>query len=344
MMNIAPLLAVFILAVVSAVEYDDEDYIDTSYRSLMSSDTIRYKSIERTKISATYPDALEFTLANSGNYSSTDDSGSGKVVMAGSPQWVGRTMNAQIYNEPVYTSFGSILALLDYPTTTTSTTANDDSSSKEKLRELLQWISTLYQRQQIVQYHGEYNEEEIEYIKPCRIDLLDDNDDTMWKYQCVLGMDVDKITVVLHDGDDSGVDKGNGKEEEVLLKRVKQVAQEQFHIPLESSYFYSTLSELHKKQQSKQQEQKLYDTIIINTNNNKDEIMKLEHIITTYLKPGGLIYVMGSGPIVNVDEYHYEDGPVEHVLSDVLNLLDSVKAVRILCCLWFVCCCFFCLS
>jgi hypothetical protein len=65
--------------------------------------------------------------------------------------------------------------------------------------------------------------------------------------------------------------------------------------------------------------------------------MKLEHVITTYLKPGGLIYVMGTGPIVNVDEYHYEDGPVEHVLSDVLNLLDSVKAVRL-------CCCSFCFS
>ena len=337
MMNPTPLLAVVILAIIAtvsaaAVEYDDdEDYIDTSYHSLMSSDTIRYKSIERTKITSTYPDALEFTLANSGNYSSTNDEG-GKIVKAGSPQWVGRTMNAQMYNEPTYTSFGSILALLDYPTTSTddnssSSNTSTEESTEEKLTELLQWIGTLYHRRSIVQYHGEYNEEEIEYIKPCRLDLLDDNDDDKWKNQCVLGMDVDEITVVLHDGvDSSGVD--NDEEEEVLLGRVKQVAQEQFHIPMESSYFYSTLSEIN--QDGGNEQQKSFDTIIINTNN-KDE-MKLEHVITTYLKPGGLIYVMGTGPIVNVDEYHYEDGPVEHVLSDVLNLLDSVKTVRLCCC------------
>lgn len=346
MTNLAPLLAAVIVAIiiiatvsaVAAVEYNDDkvDYIDTSYHSLMSSDTIRYKSIERTKITSTYPNALEFTIANSGNYSSNDGEG-GKIVKAGSPQWVGRTMNAQMYNEPTYTSFGSILALLDYPTTTTST-ANDSSSTEsaeEKMIELLQWISTLYHRRTIVQYHGEYNGEEIEYIKPCRLDLLDDNDDEKWKHRCVLGMDVDDFTVVLHDGVDSGsVDSGNDEEKEVLLmKRVKQIAQEQFHIPMESSYFYSTLSELHHQQQRRHQhdDQKLFDTIIINTNNNNNNIdeMKLEHVITTYLKPGGLIYVMGTGPIVNVDEYHYEDGPVEHVFGDVLNLLDSVKAVRL---------------
>ena len=350
MMNLTPLLAVaVIIATVSAVavEYeDDEDYIDTSYHSYMSPDTIRYKSIERTKITVTYPDALEYTLANSGNYSSNDGEG-GEIVKAGSPQWVGRTMNAQMYNEPTYTSFGSILALLDYPTTTT-TAANDYSSNtstestEEKMIELLQWISTLYHRRTIVQYHGEYNEEEIEYIKPCRLDLLDDNDDDKWKHRCVLGMDVDEIAVVLHDD----VDNGNDDEEEevLLMKRVKQIAQEQFHIPLESSYFYSTLSELQQQQRRRyqQDDQKLFDTIIINTNNNIDE-MKLEHVITTYLKPGGLIYVMGSGPIVNVDEYHYEDGPVEHVFGDVLNLLDSVKAVRLS--LFVVLGCFhFCLS
>jgi hypothetical protein len=330
MMNLTPLLAaaviITVFAVSAAVEYD-EDYIETSYHSLMSSDTIRYKSIERTKITTTYPDALEFTLANSGNYSNPDDDeGSGEIVKAGSPQWVGRTLNAQLYNEPTYTSFGSILALLDYPTASTSTDSSNSNTSiestEEKLTELLQWISTLYHRHSIVQYHGEYNEEEIEYIKPCRIDLLDDNDDEKWKHQCVLGMDVDDFTVVLHDGE-----IGEEEEEEVLLmKRVKQVAQEQFHIPMESSYFYSTLSELNQDG-TEQDAHKLFDTIIVNTNNNQDE-MKLEHVITTYLKPGGLIYVMGTGPIVNVDEYHYEDGPVEHVLSDVLNLLDSVKAVR----------------
>lgn len=343
MMNLTPLLAaVIILTTVFAVsavmvEYDD-DYIDTSYHSLMSSDTIRYKSMERTKITVTYPNALEFTLANSGNYSSNTDDEGGKIVKAGSPQWVGHTMNAQMYNKPTYTSFGSILALLDYPTTTTTTTtANDyssntstEESTEEKMIELLQWIGTLYHRRTIVQYHGEYNEEEMEYIKPCRLDLLDDNDDDKWKHRCVLGMDVDEITVVLHDDDDNGNDEEEEEEEVLLMKRVKQIAQEQFHIPMESSYFYSTLSELHHQQQQshQQDDQKLFDTIIINTNNNIDE-MKLEHVITTYLKPGGLIYVMGTGPIVNVNEYHYEDGPVEHVFGDVLNLLDSVKAVRL---------------
>jgi len=73
---------------------------------------------------------------------------------------------------------------------------------------------------------------------------------------------------------------------------------------------------------------KKFDTVIVNglpIHNTEEVDLKLEHLVQTYLKPGGIMYVFGEGPLINV-EYN-ENGPGEQVFGEILGLLNSVKSL-----------------
>ena len=118
------------------------------------------------------------------------------------------------------------------------------------------------------------------------------------------------------------VSNENESVEEAERKRIWAEGQmiEELGIPQEGVEVVSSLNDVAKG--------KLFDTIIVNgLPTTQEEVdVKLEHVIQTYLKPGGVLYVFGEGPLVNEDEN--ENGPGEQVLEDVLALLDSVKSVR----------------
>ena len=277
-------------------EYFSDEHLLTNLYSFLRSQrySIPLKTLERSYIHTIHPTALNYTLSHSGNY--TDS------TKAGSSQWVGRTLNAQIATNPTYTSFGSILDIV------TSGTYGGRQST-------MHWIATLFHRNQLVQYHGDVNGEEEEYTKPCRIDLLDDNDERAFKKQCILGVSVEEVVCV--------VSNENESVEEAERKRIWTEEQMIGKLGMheEEVEVVSSLNDVAKG--------KLFDTIIVNglPTSTQDEVdLKLEHVIQTYLKPGGIMYVFGEGPLVNEEEN--ENGPGEQVLEDVLALLDSVKSVR----------------
>jgi hypothetical protein len=61
---------------------------------------------------------------------------------------------------------------------------------------------------------------------------------------------------------------------------------------------------------------------------------QLHHVITTFLKPGGFLYVIGEGhyEMKRSKEYYNDDDDDdngEQLFGDILNLLDSVKSVSV---------------
>jgi len=285
-------------------DYETDIIIDNLYSFLTTQRyTLPLKTLERSHLRTTHPTALHYTLSHSGNYSDSS------ITKAGSSQWVGRTLNAQIASDPTYTTFGSLLDIVT-------------SGAHGGRQDTLRWMSTLFHRRELVQYHGEENEDEARYIKPCRIDLLDDNDEQPFMKQCLLGVAVEEVVSV--------VSNENVNEEEEEGERKRLWAEEQMRrlgYPSNKVEVVSSLNEV--------KEGTLFDTIIVNglpvqnnSNGGKEVVdLKLEHVIQTYLKPGGIMYVFGEGPLVN-EEYSIENnGPGEQVFGDILDLLDSVKSL-----------------
>jgi SAM-dependent methyltransferase len=308
--------------------HDDQQHLlDELYSFLTSSTTLPLKTIERTLLTSTHPTALQTTLSLSGNY--TDGS------IAGSSQWVGRTINAQIATSPTYTTCGSIL---DVTT----------SGSRGGRQDTIMWLSSVLHRNQLVQYHGEIQNDSEEYIKPCRVDLLDDNDEDARK-TCVLGVELEEfVSVVSDDGSFIHRDNNSNNVEEEIMEgdenshklswaleraREKGLLDDNTILPSDKQEFVSTLNQVPKGRK--------FDTIIINGlpihNNHEVLDLKLDKLIQNHLKPGGIVYVFGEGPLINtnVDEIdimmnsNRNYGPGEQVFGEILDLLDSVKSVSL---------------
>ena len=150
-------------------------------------------------------------------------------------------------------------------------------------------------------------------------DLLDDNDERAFKKQCILGVSVEEVVCVVSN-ENERVEEGERKRIWTEEQMIGKLGMHEEEVEVVSS-----LNDVAKG--------KLFDTIIVNglptttQNGGGEEVdVKLEHVIQTYLKPSGVMYVFGEGPLVNEEEN--ENGPGEQVLEDVLALLDSVKSVR----------------
>jgi len=271
----------------------DAHLLDSLYTFLSTSTAyLPLQTLERTHLQTTHPTALNYTLFHSGNYSDNTN--------AGSSQWIG-SIHAQIAKRPQYTTFGSVLDIVT-------------SGAGGGRQPTLTWLSSLVYRKELVQYHGEVNNEDEEYIKPCRIDLLDDHDEDPFRKRCILGVTLDEYVSVVSDG--------NINAEAKEKKRVWAVEQVD---GLGISGRGEVVTLLNEVEQGKK-----FDTVIVNglpVNDNKEEVdLKLEHLVQTYLKPGGIMYVFGEGPLIN-DVEHNENGPGEQVFGEILGLLNSVKSV-----------------
>lgn len=277
-------------------EIIDAHLLDSLYTFLSTSTSyLPLQTLERTHLQTTHPTALNYTLFHSGNYSDN--------TKAGSSQWIG-SINAQIAKKPQYTTFGSILDIVT-------------SGAAGGRQPTLTWLSSLVHRKELVQYHGEVNNEDEEYIKPCRIDLLDDHDEDPFRKRCILGVMLDEYVSVVSDGLNADAEKVGEK------KRVWAVEQVD---GLGISGRGEMVTLLDQVEQGKK-----FDTVIVNglpVHNTEEVDLKLEHLVETYLKPGGIMYVFGEGPLINVE--HNENGPGEQVFGEILGLLNSVKSVSCL--------------
>jgi len=279
----------------SGDEYEQEEIdshlLDSLYTFLSTSTSyLPLQTLERTHLQTTHPTALNYTLFHSGNYSD--------ATKAGSSQWIG-SINAQIAKRPQYTTFGSILDIVT-------------SGAAGGRQPTLTWLSSLVYRKELVQYHGEVNNEDEEYIKPCRIDLLDDHDEDPFRKRCILGVMLDEYVSVVSDG--------NTNQEVGEKKRVWAVEQVDGLGMLGRGEVVTLLDQV--------EQGKKFDTVIVNglpVHNTEEVDLKLEHLVETYLKPGGIMYVFGEGPLINVE--HNENGPGEQVFGEILGLLNSVKSV-----------------
>ena len=184
-----------------------------------------------------------------------------------------------------------------------------------------------------------------EYIRPCRIDLLDDWDGgDVWK-RCVLGMTVDYNDEGKGEGGYVSVlSEGNDDEEGRRNKRewMKRRAAEELLLVLdnedENEWGRRDLLELVDTLEEIEDGRK-FDTVIVNglpltssgSNNDNDVLegvdLTLEEWKETYMKKGGMMYVFGEGPVINKDKGWYENGPAEQVFSEIVDLFDSVQSV-----------------
>ncbi|KAK1733851.1 hypothetical protein QTG54_015378 [Skeletonema marinoi] len=132
---------------------------------------------------------------------------------------------------------------------------------------------------ELVQYHGEVNNEDEEYIKPCRIDLLDDHDEDPFRKRCILGVTLDEYVSVVSDGLNADAEKVGEKKRVWALEQVDGLG-------ISGRGEVVTLLD-----QVEQVKSLIRHCEWVPVHNTEEVDLKLEHLVQTYLKPGGVMYV-----------------------------------------------------
>jgi len=248
--------------------------------------------MERLVVQRTYPTALATTLAAAGNYSDGTPAGTGS--------WLG-DVGHNYKSNPSYATFGTILDL---------------SSTNKGTANTMSWMVSLLHRRDYINATDETilaNEFWNEPMSPCRVDLLDNTDDDG---TCVIGAEMTSFVSIR---DDEGLTRNAAKKAAKL-----NIANQGEFITGVGSNWLEILSNKALLGGRK------FDTIVVDgiLDARDDDNALPTHMmdlvldkVVGYLKPGGLLLVVGKGP----EEALYDEPG--SVFTTIMSTLDAIKSL-----------------